>query len=158
MITLKPVNIKRFELVKSAYVETMVDYLQPITNKPRSVVEEFFVRGVNKMIGRKWDLRQQHFREMYLMPENKKIGMLWYRTHVEALFSDVVVLQWVGTEVKSDLRKYAKDIVNALCQELEAMEINRIAVETYGEKDALNGLWEEMGFYPVREIMNKTLR
>lgn len=157
MIELKAVNIKRFELVKSKYIETMTDYFQPITQKPRSVVEEFFTRGVNKIISRKWDLRHQHFREIYVLPEKKKIGLLWYRTHAEEIFSDVVVLQWMRTELESDLRKYARDIFDTLSIELKKMDINRVAVETYGANDALVGMWEDMGFYPIREIMNKKL-
>lgn len=158
MIELKPVNIKRFEVVKSSYIETMTNYFLGITHKPQHVVEEFFTRGVNKIINRKWELRNHHFREIYLQPEKKKIGLLWYRTHVEEIFSDVAVLQWVGTEVESDLRKYAKEIIDVLCAELKNMEISRLAVESYASNDALDGMWEDMGFAPVRIVMNKQIQ
>ena len=158
MIELKPVNIKRFDLIKSSYVKTMSQYLQRINHKPLDEIEEYFTRIVNGTIKRKWDLRHHHFREIYLMPEKQKIGFVWYRTLVDEMFSDVVVLQWIDTEIKSNLRKYAKEIFDALNEELKKMEINRMVVETYGEFDALAGMWEDMGFSPVRVVMNRQIQ
>ena len=100
MIELRPANVKRLELVKADYVQMMSNYYEPITGKPRAVLERAFTHNINKVIGRKWNLRNQHFREIFIMPEGKKIGLLWYRTHKEPLFSDMAVLQWINMEDK----------------------------------------------------------
>ena len=157
MIELRPVNVKRLELVKSGFVDMMSDYYVPITGKSRAVVEENFLNSINKVIGRKWGLRHQHFREIFLMPDDKKIGLLWYRTHKEEMFSDMAVLQWITTEDKDDLKKYLKEIIESLTMELTAMGMVRMTVESYYQNDDLADGWSELGFEPVRTVMNKPL-
>lgn len=157
MIKLAAVNVKRFALIKDEYVDAMTAYFLFITHQPKSVIEAHFSWLFNRVTGQKWELRNHHFREIRLMPEEKKIGFLWYRTYKQGLFSDIAALQWISTDEKDDLKKYINVVLESLIVELKEMGIKRLTTEVFGSDTEFAKVLEDNGFEPVRMIMHKRL-
>ncbi len=88
---------------------------------------------------------------------NQVVGSIWYRLHDDAVYSDLVFINWLGIYPSFRRKGFARAALDQLSNDLKAQGIERMALQAFNYHQESMNLYQSYGFEPKRTIMHKYL-